>query len=340
MQPTNRPTYALAGFEPGPFAATLAALGEPESGPAADNLVSNEDSAGRAGDDLEARAPRAAVYLGVGPDQNFSYLARCRPVAAYIVDFRRGNALLHLLHRATFRASDDRAAYLTRLLGRKPGPMPADPTADDLVAAFSAAAFDRPGLERSVAQAAADLVSEGSIRPGEAEILATLARRLAGPGMRARFLALAMYPTLGDLIRARTRQGRPAYFLAEEARYRVVRDLQRADGVLPVVGDFAGPHAFRAIGDRLRRLGQTVGVFYASDVEFFLLRSGRFAAFAANLASLLWADNAVLIRTSTREINHPERVAGDSSTTILRPVAPFLERARAGAIRTQEDLFA
>lgn len=322
------------------FGRLLAALSEPEAGRAADNFVSNEDSFGRVCDDLQQQAPAGSAYLGVGPDQNFSYLARCRPALAFVVDFRRGNALVHLLHKAIMERAEGRVAYLARLMGRDPGPIAGTPSADELVTRFAAAPLDPARLDRSIADAVAGLIAREAIRPDEVDAFATIARRLAGPGMNARFLALAMYPTYGTLVRARTRQGRPAHFLADEASYQAVRQLEQADGVLPVVGDFAGKVTLRAIGDRLRRADLRLGVFYISDVEFFLLRAGRFPAYAANLDALPWHPDAVLIRTSTREIDHRERVLGDSATTILRPVARFLERARAGAIRSDADLFA
>ena len=39
------------------------------------------------------------------------------------------------------------------------------------------------------------------------------------------------------------------------------------------------------------------------------------------------------------KIDHRERVAGDTGTTILRPVEPFLSEARAGRIQNVGDLF-
>ncbi|WP_435015774.1 hypothetical protein TA3x_003326 [Tundrisphaera sp. TA3] len=321
--------------DPG-FGPLLAELSEPDAGRSADNFVSNEDSFGRVCDDL---AGRDGVYLGVGPDQNFSYIARAWPSLAFIVDFRRRNALVHLLHKGLMALAPDRVGYLARLTARVPGPMPANPSADDLVAAFATPALDRARLEATVAEVLESLRPLGVLGEGEASAIASIASRLAGPGMNARFLALPMYPTFGDLIRARTRAGKPAHFLADEASYQAVRERQMGDRILPVVGDFAGPKALGAIGALLARAGRKVAVAYVSDVEFFLLRSGKFPAYVANLGRLPWADGAVIVRTSTREIAHPERVAGDSSTTIVRPVAPFLERARAGEIRSDADLF-
>ena len=65
-------------------------------------------------------------------------------------------------------------------------------------------------------------------------------------------------------------------------------------------------------------------MIYLSDVEFFLLRNGSFARFLANLDRIPWAHGAMLARSTSRGIAHPERVAGDTGTTILRPVGAFL----------------
>ena len=61
------------------FGRRIAELSEPESGPAADNLVSNEDSYPRVAGELARRTPKDAVYLGVGPDQNYTLMAHARP---------------------------------------------------------------------------------------------------------------------------------------------------------------------------------------------------------------------------------------------------------------------
>ncbi len=314
-------------------------LSEADAGKAADNFVTNEDSFARVATELERVTPKNGVYLGVGPDQNFTYIARTRPRLAFLLDFRRRNALLHLIHKALFTLSTNRADYLARLLARTPKALPADPSSDELADAFEGASFDRDRLEVTIARVADQLRPFNLVADSEWAEVATIQAKLAGPGLNARFLALPMYPTFGRLIRARDLQNHPAHFLAEDAWFQSVKDRQQGDRVIPLTGDFAGPHALPALGAWLRDRGLSVSVFYASDVEFFLLRAGRLAAYAANLAKIPWKEAAVLIRTSTREIQHPERIAGDSSTTILRPVAEFLEQVQAGRIRTLDDLF-
>ncbi len=321
------------------LARVISGLSEPDAGRAADNLVTNEDSFARVAGDLRRLVAPGGVYLGVGPDQNLTYIAQARPALAFMLDFRRRNALLHLLHKALLGLAPDRAAYLGLLTARIPGPLPLDPSADDLASAFATPAMDRDRLDAATAAVAATLRPLAVVAEAEWPDLATIQAKLAGPGLAARFLALPMYPTLARLIRARDRQGQPGHFLAREAWYRAVREAHLGDRIIPLVADFAGPRALPALAAWLRDRGLAVSVFYLSDVEFFLLRSGQFPAHAANLARLPWAEKALLIRASTREISHPERHPGDSSTTILRPAAPFLEAARAGKITTIDQLF-
>ena len=55
------------------------------------------------------------AYLGVGSEQNFTYIAATRPALAVIVDIRRGNFDLQLAYKALFELSTDRADFVSRL---------------------------------------------------------------------------------------------------------------------------------------------------------------------------------------------------------------------------------
>src|SRR5262245_9559207 len=116
------------------FAAEIAALSEPSGYFDTDNLISNERSYLDVVPELKARGVKGGVYVGVGPDQNFSYIAAIRPEAVFIVDVRRDNLLLHLLFKALFSLARTRVEYLALLLGRQ---VPAD------VDSWRSAAVDR-----------------------------------------------------------------------------------------------------------------------------------------------------------------------------------------------------
>ena len=61
---------------------------------------------------LATRVKPGGVYLGVGPEQNFTYIAAMRPRIAFITDIRRGNLHLHLLYKALFELSANRAEFV------------------------------------------------------------------------------------------------------------------------------------------------------------------------------------------------------------------------------------
>src|SRR6267154_2241636 len=102
------------------FAALSEQLSEPNGDFDTDNLISNESSYLHVIPALEQGGVTGGVYVGVGPDQNFSYIARIRPAAAFIIDIRRDNLLLHLLFKAIFSASRNRIEFLSVLTGRPP----------------------------------------------------------------------------------------------------------------------------------------------------------------------------------------------------------------------------
>src|SRR6516165_178960 len=71
---------------------------EPSGNFNSENLVSNETNVQRLLPTVTRAAKPGGVYVGVGPEQNFTYIAATRPSAAFIVDIRRGNLTLHLLY--------------------------------------------------------------------------------------------------------------------------------------------------------------------------------------------------------------------------------------------------
>src|SRR6202011_2724846 len=102
------------------FAVQVARLSEPGGEFDTDNLVSNERSYLEVIPALQQAGVSGGAYVGVGPDQNFSYIASVRPLIAFILDVRRDNLLLHLLFTALFELAGSRVEYLSMLTGRVP----------------------------------------------------------------------------------------------------------------------------------------------------------------------------------------------------------------------------
>jgi len=83
-----------------------------------ENFVSNEMGLQHVIARLRITSPPGGVYVGVGPEQNFTYIAALQPRVAFIVDIRRQNLLQHLWYKAVFELSSTRSAFLARLFAR------------------------------------------------------------------------------------------------------------------------------------------------------------------------------------------------------------------------------
>ena len=132
------------------FWALSTELSEPNGYFQSDNLVSNEIQFQRVIPDLTKSARAGRVYLGVGPEQNFSYIAALKPSMVFIVDVRRGNLQLHLMYKALFELSTDRADFVSRLFSKKrPASLTAASTAQDIFAAYEKVETDDENLYKA-----------------------------------------------------------------------------------------------------------------------------------------------------------------------------------------------
>ena len=323
------------------FSNTIKQLDDPPTGPSsADNLMTNEDSIASIVDQISKEVPKGQVYLGVGPDQNYSLMAQVEPSYGFILDYRKKNQLLHLFQKALVEISADRQTYLENFWSRNFPELPIG--LNDLENRLKTIAHQpvNESLLQSTKEKVRKTISKWNLlTEQEFQEIATIQSRLAGPGPDARFLALKMYPTLGSLITMPSRSGQPSHWLGSESSYAGIRRLQLSGRILPIVGDWAATGSIRRLAGYLKSHKLQVGCVYMSDVEFFLLRGGLFQKYIENLAELPLHPDSRIIRTSTREIRHPERIPSRSSTTIVRPLRRFLGFAKAGKIKVWEDLF-
>jgi hypothetical protein len=82
-------------------------------------------------------------------------------------------------------------------------------------------------------------------------------------------------------------------YLAAKESYDRIRAMHQQNLIVPVVGDFAGQKAIRAVGQYLRAHGTTVHAFYISNVEDYIR---AWPQYVGNVASLPSDASSVLIR--------------------------------------------
>lgn len=322
-----------------PFARLVETLSEPGGSFDSDNLISNESSYLHIAGPLRLRVGRNGAYIGVGPDQNFSYIAAIRPQIAFIVDLRRDNLVLHLLYKSLFELAHNRLEFLCLLFGR---PVPADlqswerrPLAD-LLSYLDRTPVDRARHARTAALVA-DKVRGYGLGPSAVDY-ATLRRfhdEFVRAGLDLRFTSYgrgprSYYPTIRQLYRERDLSGREAGYLAQEDDFRYVQQLERRGRIIPLVGDFGGTRTLKGIGRFLADRGVPVSLFYTSNVEFYVFRQQVFRRYADNVRALPWSSDGLLARSYFGGVMgqpHPGTRPGYASVQLLQPAAGFLRMA-------------
>ncbi|HEY2825050.1 MAG TPA: hypothetical protein VGI83_05850 [Gemmatimonadales bacterium] len=340
-----------------------------------DNFLSNETGFQYVIPELLRTTRAGGVYLGVGPEQNFTYVAALKPKMAIIFDIRRGNVLEHLLYKAIFELSSDRADFLSRLFSRaRPAGLDSTVTPDSLFRAYVAAAerpLDSARYRQNVAAVRNILVNRHGFALSDDDIGgiryvyeaffnggALLNYRFGSSfnnngGFNASFGRNGGMPTYADLMAQNDGQGVERSFLANEANFRWVKDLEARNMLIPVVGDFAGAKAIRAVGKYLRDHGATVTAFYASNVEQYLFQqSDDWNKYYANVATLPLDSSSTFIRSIGRGFRSPPGTTVPPITyTAPAPAGPYmrlptvlcsmnglLEAFRAGKIQGYYDV--
>jgi hypothetical protein len=272
-----------------------------------DNFVSNEGRFQTVIPDLVRRAKQGGLYIGVGPEQNFTYMAALRPRMAFIVDIRRGNLHEHLLYKALFELSADRAEFLARLFSRAKPTGPSSNIAD----LFATLGRARPteALYRANLAAVTDLLTKTHKLPlGRAdldgiEFVYRTAFFADGPDLNYQLTGQGGgagrggNPTYADLMTMEDGAGRQRSYLSSEQAFQYLKDLESKNLIVPVVGDFGGSRALRGVGRYARDSGVTVAAFYLSNVEQYLRQDGKWDAFCANVASMPLDGTSTFIRS-------------------------------------------
>lgn len=294
-----------------------------------DNYVTNETSLLHVAQDLREPRLRGRAYVGVGPEQSYTYLALLdEPRVAYIVDIRRGNLLEHLVFRGCFEEGATRVGFLRALLAREPRSEPVQgPGFSPLEAAFRGVAAD-PSLEaRGVTRTRALLDRLAIVRSSTDERdLVRIHRAFARHGLAITYSMVGSerwYPTLAQNLAAT--EGDVGTFLASDEAYAKVRRMVLANRVVPVVGDFGGAHALRAVGEDMRSRGLTLGVLYASNVEQYLFEQRKHGTFVDSVAAMPHDDASRLVHVwFDAGKRHPQQREGHRTTELVVPVDAFV----------------
>jgi hypothetical protein len=277
-----------------------------------ENFVSNEQTYQYVIPTLQRSLSPNGVYLGVGPEQNFTYIANVKPRMAVIFDIRRQNAMAHLMYKALFELSSNRAEFVSKLFSRPlPSSVGASANANELFTAALTAKMSDSAYDANRKAIFDDLVRKHGfvLTTTDSQSIKHVYTSFfeAGPDINYGYrfggnvAFRPMYSTYAQIQTLANADGVNMAFLASEANYQFLRNLHQRNLIVPVVGDFAGSKAIRSVGEYLKKHDATVTAFYLSNVEQYLFRG---------------FDDA------SRFYKNVETLPTDSTSTFIRSVPP------------------
>ena len=302
-----------------------------------DNLVSNELSYQHVLERMGKMELRGGVYLGVGPDQNYTYIAQVRPKLAIMVDIRRDAMLQHLLYKSLFMMSKSRVEYLSNLFAR---PLPKDHRRwqnrpiRDLVDYFDRTPLDPTMAERLRLEVRRVLGDLGLLlSPRDLETIDEIHSAFATDCLEVRYTIRdrpsgRFFPAFRDILLEKDLAGNYRNYLAREDTFEVLRQMHEQHRIIPITGDLAGQQALRSVGAYLREIGETVTAFYVSNVEFYLWRQDTMGRWVDNLRALPINERSVIIRSYFNYAYytsvHPQTIDNHFSVQILQTIESLI----------------
>lgn len=304
------------------FWALSAASSEEDGYFRSDNLLSNETTFQWIIPDLLKTVQPGRVYVGVGPEQNFTYIAALKPKMVFIVDIRHGNLDVHLMYKALFELSEDRVDFVSRLFSRKkPQGLAADAAVTEIFKALAAEDGNKELYEANlkevvdhlsvkhgfplsqgdrdgIAWALSNFYQFGPYISYNSSLSANIPPDIVGAtGGFGGFRGGNNYIDYGDLMVADDNRGQFRSYLASDENFRFLKDLHSRNLLVPVVGDFGGTKALRAVAAYVKDANAMLSAFYLSNVEQYLTQDGKWDRFCQNVAAFPVDETSVFIRS-------------------------------------------
>ena len=326
-----------------------------------ENFLSNETGFQAVIPPLLQTTKPGGVYMGVGPEQNFTYIAAIRPKIAFVIDIRRQNMLEHMIYKAVFEMSADRADFIARLFSlKRPAGLTEKSTVDELFTAFDAAEpLDNAAFQKNLQDIKDLLLTRhkfGLSTEDEDHIAHVYSVfREFGPqldynsgsfrgGFRGR--GRGGMPNYTELMTATDARGEKRSYLATEDNYRFLREMETKNMIVPLTGDFGGSKAIRSVGKYLKDHAATVTAFYLSNVEQYLFQgngnqNGGWTNFYENVAALPLDTTSTFIRSAGGGGRGGFAGGGGMrAPNLLASMQETVEAVKAGRIRSYSDVLA
>lgn len=320
---------------------------EPSGNFPSDNLLSNETSLQYVIPELLRSTKPGGVYLGVAPEQNFTLIAAMKPKIAFMVDIRHDNSLLLLVYKALFEMSADRAEFASRLFSRtRPANLDTASNAFQILQALGTVAKDSTLFLKNLAEVKDRLLKTHGFPLSTVELESVEYLYWwfynAGPNLRYNMNqggGFGRFPTYMMLMTETDGAGAQRAYLANEANFRVIKEMEEKNLILGVTGDFTGLKALRAVGDWTRARHATITAFYVSNVEFYLFRQGDdWRRFYENVKTLPIDESSTFIRSLSQGSGFRPGSPNGQQVELLCSIPVLLKAFAEGKINLYYDM--
>jgi hypothetical protein len=320
------------------FAQLVTRLSERAGYFGSDNLVSNELSYQHVLGRMSKMSLNGGAYLGVGPDQNFTYIAQIKPRIAILIDIRRDALLQHLFFKSLFMMSRSRVEYLSLLFAR---PLPKDyrkwgeKPIRDLVDYFDRTPLDQKIADKTETDIHKRIVGFGvPLSPRDIETIDEIYQAFYTDCLEVRYTIRdrptgRFFPAFRDLLLEKDLEGRYRNYLAYESDFQVIKNMHDRNLIIPITGDLSGAKALKAVGEFLKEVGEKVSAFYVSNVEFYLWKADSMQRFVENLKTLPTDDRSLIIRSYFNYAYytnvHPQTIENYFSVQLLQTIDSLIK---------------
>jgi hypothetical protein len=239
--------------------------------------------------------------------------------------------LEHLWYKALFAMASNRSDFVSLLVSREVPKVRSDSSLEQILRAVGQSPTNERLFQKNLAAVRGLLVDSYKLKLSSADLkkIEYVYRTFWDEGVDLRFSSIGRnnafnYPTLQEMLLETDRQGRRQSYLSSEELFQQLKKFEAENRLVPIVGDFAGPSAFKAVGAFLKGNGLRLSTFYTSNVEFYLFNAPTWPRFVANLRSIPVADDAIFIRSYFGNgRRHPLNMPGHRSTSLIKPMVPF-----------------
>jgi len=269
----------------------------------ADNWITNENSYLTVTDDIDKYKIKGGVYIGVGPDQNFTYINQIQPDLVFIIDVRHLNRMQHLTYKIIFQMAKTRKDYFSLLFSiplKKDNGLNTKSNISELVDYFLENRPDEKMMNDTEAKIIKTLNDKYKMKLSEKDVrgISYVLDSFMYYGMDITYRGgrRSWYPSYAEFITLKHKNDFGNPFNTEKS-FKYLKKLHVENRFIPVTGNFGGQKALMAIGEYIRSIGQTVSAYYVSNVEQYVIRDGYlWNNWVKNVKNLPLTDKSVFIR--------------------------------------------